>query len=215
QYNVNAPFFYTNPAFGIDNQSVANTPIAIFRCPMAPVRNAYTYTFNFPGYPAITWQAWPADYSPLAGVSSSLTQYLGLAYSGDSLLGVLQPDQGTKIAQILDGTSNTILIAEIAGKNELYQGGKDSGQQLSGFFGGEGGWADATSGASQLYGSSADGTITPGTCGINCSNDYGLYGFHTGGANMLFADASAHFIPQATDIRVLIALITRSGGEAL
>src|SRR5262245_39260855 len=45
-YNFNAPFFYTNLAFGIDNQSVSNTPIAVFRCPSAPVRDPYTFTFN-------------------------------------------------------------------------------------------------------------------------------------------------------------------------
>jgi prepilin-type N-terminal cleavage/methylation domain-containing protein/prepilin-type processing-associated H-X9-DG protein len=216
KYNLNAPFFYTNAAFGIDNQSVANTFISTFRCPMAPERDAYTYTFNFPGFPAITWQAWPADYTPLERVDSSLAQFLGLPSSGNTLLGVLQPDQGTKMAAIVDGTSNTILISEIAGKNELYlAGSKDSGMPLSGFFGGEGGWADATSGASALYGSSADGTITPGTCGINCSNDYGLYSFHTGGTNLLFADASVHFVSQTMDISTLAALITRAGGESV
>src|SRR5271166_1663676 len=33
QYTFSAPFFYTNLAFGIDNQSVANTPVKIYICP--------------------------------------------------------------------------------------------------------------------------------------------------------------------------------------
>jgi prepilin-type N-terminal cleavage/methylation domain-containing protein len=213
-YNFNAPFFYSNPAFGIDNQSVVNTPIPIFRCPMAPRRDAYTYTFNYPGYPAITWQAWPADYSPIDAVSGSLNSYLGLGYNSTQLQGALQADVGTPILGITDGTSRTILIAEIAGKNEVYRTGpQDAGQKLSGFYGGEGGWGDATSGSSGLYGSSGDGVITPGSCGINCSNEYGLFGFHTGGARAVFADGSVHFLPAATDIHVLVALVTRMGGE--
>src|SRR5262245_26967865 len=76
RYNFNAPFFYSNPAYGIDNQAVANTPIKLFNCPAAVERPVYTYTFNYPGYPAITWQAAPADYSPLAGVSPYLAAYI-------------------------------------------------------------------------------------------------------------------------------------------
>jgi prepilin-type N-terminal cleavage/methylation domain-containing protein/prepilin-type processing-associated H-X9-DG protein len=213
-YTFTAPFFYANPAFGIDNQSVVNTKLKIFQCPMSPPRDdPYSYTFNFPGYPPISWQASPSDYSPVAGVSPYLAGYLGLNYTPQQLQGALRPDKGTTFAGFTDGTSNTIFIAEIAGKNELWQAGHDTGQPLSGFFGGEGGWGDATSAASQLYGSSGDGTVFPGTCGINCSNDYGLYGFHTGGANMLFADGAVHFVSNATDIMTLIALITRAGGE--
>src|SRR5262249_8459696 len=114
-----------------------------------------------------------------------------------------------------DGTSNTILLAEVAGKNELFQGSRDTGTKLSGFFGGEGGWADATSSGSSLWGSSADGTVTPGTCGVNSSNDYGLYSFHTRGANVLLADGSVRFVAASTDIRTLCALVTRAGGEVV
>ena len=215
-YNPNAPFFYSNPAFGINNQAVSNTPIPIFLCPSAPVRpGPYSYTFTFPGFPSFSWQAYPSDYSPLAGVSQFLAQYLGLPPSMD-LSGALERDNLTQILKITDGTSNTILIAEIAGKNELWRAGpKDSGQTLSGFFGGEGGWADATSAGSALWGSSSDGISFPGPCGVNCSNDFGLFGFHTNGCNILLADGSVRFINAAMDIRTLCDLVTRQGGEAI
>jgi prepilin-type N-terminal cleavage/methylation domain-containing protein/prepilin-type processing-associated H-X9-DG protein len=212
-YELDAPFFYSNPAYGIDNQAVSNTPIEILRCPSAPERGPYTYTFNYPGYPSITWQAWPSDYSPLAGVGDSLNSYLSLGYSAPELTGALEPDRLTPVAALVDGTSNTILLAELAGKNDLWQKLGNTGQQLSGLFGGQGGWADATSGASRLYGSTFDGTISPGPCGVNCSNDYGLYAFHNGGANVLLADGSVRLLQETIDIRVLVALITRAGGE--
>jgi prepilin-type N-terminal cleavage/methylation domain-containing protein/prepilin-type processing-associated H-X9-DG protein len=214
QYTFGAPFYYTNLAFGIDNQTVVNTELKVFQCPMVPDRtDPYSYTFNFPPYPPLTWQASPSDYSPVIAVSQSLNSYLGLGYPPIQLNGAVQPDKGTPIAAISDGTSNTILTAEIAGKNWLWQAGQYTGQPLSGFFGGEGGWGDATSGASALYGSSADGTISPGSCGINCSNDFGLYSFHTMGANAAYADGSVHFLPASIDIHVLVALITLAGGE--
>jgi prepilin-type N-terminal cleavage/methylation domain-containing protein/prepilin-type processing-associated H-X9-DG protein len=221
RYNFSAPFFYTNLAFGIDNQSVSNTPIKVFNCPAAPLRQGpYTYTFNFPPFPSFTWQAWASDYSPLAGpplpaqpaaVASSLIAFLGLSTA--SLAGPLRPDVATPLVYITDGTSHTILIAEIAGKNDLYQAGHRTGMTLSGFFGGEGGWADATSPGSVLYGSSPDGTVSPGGCGINCSNDYGLYAFHTGGANVLFADGSVSLLPASINIKTLVALLTAAGEE--
>ena len=214
RYSLDAPFFYSNSAYGIDNQEVANTPLEFFRCPSAAERGPYTHTFDYPGYPPITWQAWPADYSPVAAVSSSLNGYLELGCTSAQLAGALQPDQLTPIGALRDGTSQTILIVEMAGKNDLWQEGKNTGQKLSGFFGGQGGWADATSGASQLYGSTHDGTIGPGSCGINCSNDYGLYAFHGSGANVLFADGSVRLLQQNIDIRILAGLITRAGGEA-
>jgi prepilin-type N-terminal cleavage/methylation domain-containing protein/prepilin-type processing-associated H-X9-DG protein len=214
QYSFNAPFFYTNLAFGIDNQSVTNTPIKGFICPASPNRfGPYTYTFNFPPFPPLNWQAYPSDYTPLAGVEPSLAAYLGI--QTQSLGGALQQDKGTPILAITDGTSNTILFAEIAGKNELYQVGHDAGMPLSGFFGGEGGWNDATSAGSGLWGSSADGTVTPGSCGINCSNDFGLYSFHTGGANVLLADGSTRLLASSINISVLAGLVTRSGGETV
>jgi prepilin-type N-terminal cleavage/methylation domain-containing protein/prepilin-type processing-associated H-X9-DG protein len=214
QYNFDVPFYYTNLAFGIDNESVVNTQLKVMQCPSAPARDMpYSYTFNFPPYPPLTWTASASDYTPVVGVSQSLNSYLGLNESSFQLMGALQPDRKAPFAVFADGTSETILIAEIAGKNQLWLAGQYSGQNLSGFFGGEGGWGDATSGASALYGSSDDGTISPGMCGINCSNDYGLYSFHSAGANAVFADGSVHFLANSIGIIPLVGLVTRAGGE--
>ena len=97
------------------------------------------------------------------------------------------------LTDIVDGTSSTLMLAEIAGRPSLYRAGKKI-PNMPTYFSGAGGWGDATSGNARLYGSSADGSQLPGTCGINCSNDYGLYAFHPGGANVLFADGSVHFL---------------------
>jgi prepilin-type N-terminal cleavage/methylation domain-containing protein/prepilin-type processing-associated H-X9-DG protein len=215
-YDLNLPFF-AGPAIGMPtarNQEASNTPIKTFLCPSAPARSGpYSYTFAIPGYPTMAWQAYPADYTPLAGVSSALATFLGLP-AGSSLEGTLAADARRSVL-LPDGTSNTILMAEVAGKDQLHRAGKATGQQLSGFAGGMGGWADATSGGSQLYGSSNDGTVTPGNCGVNCSNDYGLYSFHSGGANVLMADGSVRFVTASANIRTLAAQVTYTGGEVV
>jgi prepilin-type N-terminal cleavage/methylation domain-containing protein/prepilin-type processing-associated H-X9-DG protein len=217
QFDLNLPFF-AGPAIGIPtakNQDVSNTPIKTFICPSAPARSGpYTYTFNFPPFPSLTWQAYPSDYTPLSGVSPILASFLSLP-TGAALEGALAADVRRPIMAITDGTSNTILSAEIAGKDKLWRAGKSTGQQLSGFNGGMGGWADATSGGSALYGSSADGTTAPGNCGVNCSNDYGLYSFHSGGANVLMADGSVRFVTASASIRTLAFQVTYNGGEVI
>jgi hypothetical protein len=133
--------------------------------------------------------------------------------SNSVLMGILSRDIGTRFAEVRDGQSHTILIAEIAGKNKLYRRRLDTGTTLSGFVGGQGGWADATSAGSSLHGSTADGTTSPGPVGVNASNDYGLYAFHPAGANSVFADASVQFIQDQIDIAILAAVVTRANKE--
>jgi len=210
QYSLSAPFSYTGN--GINNQAVSNTKIKMFLCPSSPDRSGpYTYTFNYPGYPSQSWQAYAADYSPVANVRPELIQSLGLTTT--NLNGVLQRDVPTPLVAIGDGTSNTILQGEMAGKNILYQGSRSTGNPLSGYYGGQGGWADPTSSGSELWGSSSDGTQPFGSCGINCSNDFGFYSFHTSGANFVFADGGVRFIPSSVNIAILTALVTSNGGE--
>ena len=217
-YNLDLPFFAgppTIPIPGIRNQEASNTPIKTFLCPSAPARSGpYSYTFNVPGYPTTTWQAYAADYTPLAGVSPAPGDVPGVA------------DDGHRPARGAGGRPAAVGVAarrhlehdpDGRGRRQgpAPPGRQATGQQLSGFAGGMGGWADATSGGSSLYGSSSDGTTTPGNCGVNCSNDYGLYSFHSGGANVLMADGSVRFVTASVNIRTLAAQVTYNGGEVV
>ena len=50
---------------------------------------------------------------------------------------------------------------------------------------------------------------------MNCTNDSEIYSFHTGGANVVFADGSVHFLKANIDLCTLAKLITRAGGEVI
>jgi hypothetical protein len=129
-----------------------------------------------------------------------------------------------KIRQIVDGTSNTILLTELASRNDLYYGREKqplaaapapSGLQAWTAGGGwaspftENWWAGATPAGPAAAG---DGG---GICAINCSNfrGAGAYSWHTGGTFALLADGSVRFVTQSTDAWVLGSLVTPIGGE--
>jgi prepilin-type N-terminal cleavage/methylation domain-containing protein/prepilin-type processing-associated H-X9-DG protein len=141
--------------------------------------------------------------------------YTGGIADDPRLVGAMRRDQNTRIAEITDGTSNTILVAEDAGRPAFYNSLR---QIVAPIPGKEGGWADPN-GAFSIDGSNPDGrndptgAIVPGPCALNCSNNSEVYSFHTGGANAVFADGSVHFLSYGMDLCVLSALCTRAGGE--
>jgi prepilin-type processing-associated H-X9-DG protein len=44
---------------------------------------------------------------------------------------------------------------------------------------------------------------------------YSIYAFHSGGANLLLADGSAHFAAQSDSAGLVAALTTRAGAEVI
>ncbi len=182
---------------------------------------------NSPGYPRfdttpppisaqskIPWTSGPAtsDFAATLGVSA-LVQAAAGANAPD---GVLQIGRGTKLTEIKDGASNTIIVAEVGGRPQWYAKGDIVMQNAAGF----GGWADPGQ-AIIIRGSDNSGNPTPNSatvpnpCGVNCSNNGEIYGFHLGGANVLYADGSIHFLPNNIPLQILGALVTRAGREVV
>jgi prepilin-type N-terminal cleavage/methylation domain-containing protein len=143
----------------------------------------------------------------------------GFPYLTPKLQGALSPDKTTKFDEIRDGTSNTILIAEVAGRPNLYQRNQKQATQTT--FSGGGGWGDASTGGFILVGSDPSGAFNPppnsgfNTCLINCSNDTGLYSFHTGGAQVVLCDGSVHFLAKEVSAATVIFLVTRAGNNEI
>jgi hypothetical protein len=150
--------------------------------------------------------------------AAALYTAFGMDFGGESTT------DHVKIRQIVDGTSNTILLTELASRNDLYYGREKqplaaapapSGLQAWTAGGGwaspftENWWAGATPAGPAASG---DGG---GICAINCSNfrGAGAYSWHTGGTSALLADGSVRFVTQSTDAWVLGSLVTPIGGE--
>jgi prepilin-type processing-associated H-X9-DG protein len=181
------------------NQPVASAPLKIFQCPSAEPNRFHTFGVfaTYGGKGAC------GDYAPTEGVDPVLA-------SPGRVKGALELNVLTPITTITDGNSNTILIAEDAGRpREWLAGRAGPRQELTGC-----GWCGFNNPLT-IQGSTLDGQARPGPCAINCTNDGELYSFHPNGVNAVFADGSVHFLRAGMSIQVLAALVTRAGGEVV
>lgn len=117
---------------------------------------------------------------------------------------------GVKIAQIVDGTSNTLILGEhaapgakewIMGKSFGNRSDEDVGLMAPA-------WSDWQWSVGHFLRGKVPGTATnanghpsaaDGDCVINCYNKWNFYSFHVGGAHFLMADGAVRFISQNTD----------------
>ena len=205
------------------NQPVVTTQLKVFQCPSAEP-DRYYYGGPFAAYGG---KAACGDYGPTWGVDASLVSLRLIDQPQDRLYfipagvpnsipdlwvyrGVLVPNQMTRIADITDGTSNTLMLVEDAGRPQLWR----SGRRITGQPDVLGGPWEAFFSGFAVRGSNPDGSF-PGPCAINCTNDREVYSFHSGGANAVFADGSVHFLPESMSIQTLAALVTLAGGEVI
>jgi prepilin-type N-terminal cleavage/methylation domain-containing protein/prepilin-type processing-associated H-X9-DG protein len=185
-----------------ENEPAASTQLPILQCPSARPNRLST----MPDSGAVIACS---DYGAVFFVDSTLADTSLIERVGN-YDGVLAKNFMARHADIRDGTSNTIMIAECAGRDELWQKGKLVSEWSP--LGGP--WAVPGNGLI-IKGSTPDGASHPGPCAINCTNDREVYSFHSGGANAVFADGSVHFLKADINIRILAALVTRAGGEVV
>jgi prepilin-type N-terminal cleavage/methylation domain-containing protein len=183
------------------NSSVIGTHLQVFQCPSVPKRNR-TYVSNGQTVAA-------GDYGPNNAIDGANLVPLGLVDDVGKFEGVLKVNLLCKVSQVTDGTSNTLVIAEDAGRPDLYRVGK----QVSGTVSGAG-WADREN-EYITHGFTGNGASSPGTCAVNCTNGNEMYSFHPGGAFVVLADGTVRWLSTDVPIRIVGALITRTGGEVV
>lgn len=209
----------TNAAVG----GPIRTKIKGFLCPSAP--NQSTRPFNSDrgniDYAATTERLYPNPFLNAAQASA-------VSQADPNFIGVLGHDVvkavGTnpsivranrRMATITDGTSNTFLIAECAGRNTYWFAGKRQPTTIS-----NGPWANPAA-RIQMGGCDPGNPNYPtannaaGPRAVNCINSKEIYAFHPSGATVCMADGSVRMANTNMDINVAYSLLTRERGETI
>lgn len=202
------------------NRPAISTQIATFLCPSAPGSNRAD--------PNWVVGAAAGDYNSVNEIKEKVyTQVFGLpdpGYYGRA--GVLSKAKVNRFRDVTDGTSNTIMLAEVAGQPFIYTANgpmnadsfaaytDDKVVDLGGqYVSADGtGWADPDNGFS-INGATQDGLTKYDTFMINRINTSEVFSFHTGGAMVGLADGSVRFVSENVDALTFVNACTRAGGE--
>lgn len=225
---------------------VLTTRISIYRCPSDVAADSVSYTakwyiggniafwFNtttlaYGKTSSGTVTGEPSSYAPIAQIKTTKNSAgaeiaftnpnVTIPWAGFGSKGAMRQNILTKILEISDGTSNTTMFSEAAGRDMQWVNGTMLPfPNVTGPI-----WADsdnritvtgtAPTATTEKASNASAGTAT-GTCVMNCDNQNGdIYSFHTGGANICFADGSVRFVQRSIDLNTLAALVTKAGGE--
>jgi prepilin-type processing-associated H-X9-DG protein len=190
--------------------------VKTYQCPAAPRREVLSAVAK-PPRPAMTFPVplGTTDYEAIMGVQPAPID--PVLYNAANRFSVMYRNSATRMTDITDGTSSTIMVVEAAGRPAVYrvgraQAGLSNDQGIS--------WADSE-GPFSLDGASGDGALegcTPAagcTLAMNKKNDNEPYSFHPGGANCLFADGRVEFVRESVSLTTFAALCTRAAGEVV
>jgi prepilin-type N-terminal cleavage/methylation domain-containing protein/prepilin-type processing-associated H-X9-DG protein len=230
------------------NNPAYSMAIPTFRCPSSPGQPTVVYSqelansFNNFGIsltPAPGLIFGRTDYAPDAGMMADLP---GITINAGASIIAQPPDGPVRFTDVKDGTSNTFMVVEDAGRPGWfsfkgaakepdigaytpvigsYQGG-DTGPAPQG----GGAWADplnyiATNGGDPGGTAIAAGggfmgiPPAPWSCAMGCTNDSEIFSFHIDGCNILFGDGSVHWVRKDLTMYLAQVLLSRAGGEVI
>jgi len=185
-----------------------------FLCPSAPGKNHRQQAQSRAcfDYPATTERNFPNAFlsaSQSSAVATSDPFYIGVLGHNKVVNGTAALAR-RRFADITDGTSNTILLAECAGRNQWFFMGKRQPTNAA-----AGPWA-APNSRIQIGGCDPNNiNNATGPKAINCRNDKEIYSFHPSGANLALADGSVRHVGNSLSLDIAVALLTRERGETI
>ena len=209
-----APFRYkVSPHFG-DNEAYT-TPIKSFVCPASSLGSLSPDSGNYTTPPTsneINGKNQGALHYRAVGGSSDvgMTAGVGSTHRDWSSSGVIYPTSSTKLTDIVDGTSNTLMAGETSSVQGRTRGTR--------------GWGGIETWTWGFYYYATDQGFLMidhklikypiGYAGSHLTNDTPFGSEHgDGGANFVLADGSVRSFSKNTDLTALKQMATRSGGE--
>jgi prepilin-type N-terminal cleavage/methylation domain-containing protein/prepilin-type processing-associated H-X9-DG protein len=185
--------FAQDPDFSHDPPHLLGSPVPAFACPAA-VRTLSSGESH--------------------GLTVAFTAYLGVEGTNQFLRnGILFVDSQIRLADITDGTSNTLMVGERPPSADLWFGWWYAG------------WGQNMDGSADMVLSARERNTgdenpqcppgpyiySPGQPDNQCDL-FHFWSLHPGGANFLFADGSVHLLAYSVE-PLMAALASRNGGE--
>lgn len=210
--------------YGFDdvaNQEAANYTVDAYLCPSAPGNRT---TPIYAGW-NMGWTTDVDDLIPdLTGIATDYQGVRGIHIVDDTgawvddygKVGILS-ENATRFRDITDGTSNTIMLFEMAGKPTNWISGKQQEVTNAQFYG-YGPWAGNN--GVMIWNYNRDGENHCGEADdclhyININNEGAPYSFHPGIAMMMLADGSTRNIPENIDRHIFVNLCMKADGNVI
>lgn len=218
----------------VNTTGLVMTHVKIFQCPSAiPNRFQDKYDPN----PLKRKKGATSDYFAPEGISTTFATVLSsqgkppLGTTPSAMYGIMRPvpEGQTTFAMVTDGMSNTILIGECAGREDVYRGRTnykaqtDSSQPNCARARG-GAWATNDNpyelGVPPLGcsgGNAAVSAFPASQVRINGSNEWGglYFSLHAATCNVAFGDGSVRTLRESADVWAVGAMTTRAGDEVI
>lgn len=182
------------------NQPAVNTIVPLYQCPSTPGNRSMKITnslaFYSLGIPDQGHTGQATDYFGIRVVIDGKTdRFSGVFRAIYPPFPIFEQEKPLKLSEIVDGTSRTTLLVEVAGRPERFANNTALGVQD--YYAGT--WAGVN--GEMLYSIDPNVTMAPtaGECFIACNNFYTPYSFHDGGVDLAMCDGSTHFLSADID----------------
>jgi len=210
-----------NWSSGSANEDACEALISVFRCPSQPGPLQYDNQ-NIDSRASVSYRAVAGGNVVSDDESTVPSGHPVVALEHQSGLdGMFYGCSSTRVRDITDGTSNTVMIGESRTEPGFVKDGQgmDYWQMGSPQTGGwdcnpgDKGGTEYSEGLGSMYGKINSKITDPAVAGVIMELSFGS--FHVGGCHFAMADGSARFVSENTDQGILRGLGSIGGGEVL